>query len=196
MVACCISSKATTLNVFEIYQIIKHIFEKKTNILDFFRTKVVILFVLEQMFGERFQMSAQIIEFPMNRVRPAQQDIRPTAARSNSARTAPAVTYVSRPVAIARAVMGWALILIIAVALLLGVGKQIQSAQATGAEVSASEVVKFEYVTIMTGDSLWALAEKYAPERDPRDFIAEIVALNNLSDSVVDAGMRLALPIN
>ncbi len=196
MVACCISSKATTLNVFEIYQIIKHIFEKKTNILDFFRIKVVILFVLEQMFGERFQMSAQIIEFPMNRVRPAQQDIRPTAARSNRAITAPAVTYVSRPVAIARAVMGWALILIIAVALLLGVGKQIQSAQATGAEVSASEVVKFEYVTIMTGDSLWALAEKYAPERDPRDFIAEIVALNNLSDSVVDAGMRLALPIN
>jgi LysM repeat protein len=56
--------------------------------------------------------------------------------------------------------------------------------------------VEFEYVTIMSGDSLWGIAEQYAPERDPRDFIAEIVALNNLSDSVVDAGMRLALPIN
>jgi LysM repeat protein len=196
VVTCCISTKTTTSNVFENYQKIKHIFGKKINILDFFRIKVVILFVLEQMFGERFQMSAQIIEFPMNRVRPAQQAIRPTAARTSRARTAPAVTYVSRPVAIARAILGWALILIIAVALLLGVGKQIQSAQATGTEVSASEVVKFEYVTIMSGDSLWGLAEQYAPERDPRDFIADIVALNNLSDSVVDAGMTLALPIN
>jgi|LakMenE01Jun11ns_1017448.scaffolds.fasta_scaffold9783653_2 hypothetical protein len=196
VVTCCISTKATTSNVFENYQKIKHIFGKKTNILDFFRIKVVILFVLEQMFGERFQMSAQIIEFPMNRVRPAQQAIRPTAASTSRARTAPAVTYVSRPVAIVRAILGWALILIIAVALLLGLGKQIQSAQATGTEVSASDVVKFEYVTIMSGDSLWGLAEQYAPERDPRDFIADIVALNNLSDSVVDAGMTLALPIN
>jgi hypothetical protein len=43
---------------------------------------------------------------------------------------------------------------------------------------------------------LWGIAELYAPERDPRDFIEDIMALNNLSDSVVDAGMRLALPIN
>jgi LysM repeat protein len=56
--------------------------------------------------------------------------------------------------------------------------------------------VEFEYVTIMSGDSLWGIAEQHAPERDPRDFIADIMTLNNLSDSVVDAGMRLALPIN
>jgi hypothetical protein len=48
----------------------------------------------------------------------------------------------------------------------------------------------------MGGDSLWSIAEQYAPDRDPRDFIAEIVALNNMSDSVVDAGMRIALPNN
>jgi hypothetical protein len=103
---------------------------------------------------------------------------------------------VSRPVAIARAILGWTLILGIAGALLVGFGKQVQSAQAVDSETSTSEVVEFEYVTIMSGDSLWGIAEQYAPERDPRDFIAEIVALNNLSDSVVDAGMRLALPIN
>jgi hypothetical protein len=99
-------------------------------------------------------------------------------------------------VAIARAVLGWTLILSIAAALLVGFGKQVQSAQAVGSETSTSDVVEFEYVTIMSGDSLWGIAEQYAPERDPRDFIADIMTLNNLSDSVVDAGMRLALPIN
>jgi LysM repeat protein len=148
------------------------------------------------MFGERFQMSAQIIEFPMNRVRPAQQVKRTPGSYPSRTRTAPQVSYVSRPVAIARAILGWTLILGIAAALLVGFGKQGETAQAVGSEPSTSEVVEFEYVTIMSGDSLWGIAEQYAPDRDPRDFIADIMALNNLSDSVVDAGMRLALPIN
>ena len=141
-------------------------------------------------------MSAQIIEFPMNRVRPAQQVRRTTSSYPSRTRTAPQATHLSRPVAIARAALGWTLILTIAAALLVGFGKQGQTAQAVGSDVSASQATEFEYVTIMSGDSLWAIAEQYAPERDPRDFIEDIMALNNLSDSVVDAGMRLALPIN
>ena len=141
-------------------------------------------------------MSAQIIEFPMNRVRPAQQVRRTTSSYPSRTRTAPQATHLSRPVAIARAALGWTLILTIAAALLVGFGKQGQTAQAVGSDVSVSQATEFEYVTIMSGDSLWAIAEQYAPERDPRDFIEDIMALNNLSDSVVDAGMRLALPIN
>ena len=148
------------------------------------------------MFEERFQMSAQIIEFPMNRVRPAQQVKRPIGSTPSRARTIPAAKYVSRPVAIVRAVLGWTLILVIAGALLSGVGKQVQSAQAAGSETGPVAKVEFEYVTVMPGDTLWGLAEKYAPGADPRDFIADLVALNNLSDSVVDAGMLLALPKN
>ena len=148
------------------------------------------------MFGERFQMSAQIIEFPMNRVRPAQQVRRPVGSSTSRPRTTAVATYVSRPVAIARAVLGWTLILVIAGALLSGFGKQGQSAQAVDSSSVATATVDFEYVTVMPGDSLWGIAEQYAPEVDPRDFIADIVALNNLSDSVVDAGMRLALPKN
>jgi hypothetical protein len=147
------------------------------------------------MFGERFQMSAQIIEFPMNRVRPARQVTR--TSRGYTSRPASRQTRtISHEVAILRAIFGWALILVISVALLLGVGKQLQPAQATNSEVSVGQVESFEYITIMSGDTLWGLAETYAPERDPRDFIADIVALNNLSDSVVDAGMTLALPKN
>jgi hypothetical protein len=46
----------------------------------------------------------------------------------------------------------------------------------------------------MSGDSLWAIAERYAAGRDPRDFIQDVVTLNNLSDTVVSAGMKLAIP--
>lgn len=141
-------------------------------------------------------MSAQIIEFPMNRVRPAQQVRRATGSSTSRPRTSAATPYVSRPVAIARAVLGWTLILVIAGALLSGFGKQVQSAQAVDSSSVSTATVDFKYVTVMPGDSLWGIAEQYAPEVDPRDFIADIVALNNLSDSVVDAGMRLALPKN
>lgn len=141
-------------------------------------------------------MSAQIIEFPMNRVRPAQQAVRTPGQYRQRTSGKPAARNTVRPMAIVRAILGWTLILIVSAGLLLGAGKTLQSAQASNADLSSSAAVTFEYVTIMQGDSLWSVAEEYAPNRDPRDFIAEIVALNNLSDSVVDAGMRLALPIN
>lgn len=140
-------------------------------------------------------MSAQIIEFPMNRVRPVQQAAG-TSGQYRSRSVRPSASKLPSPLAIAKAALGWSLILVISVALLLGAGKTIQSAQASGSEAVSVEKVSFEYVTVMNGDTLWAIAEKHAPTRDPRDFISEIVALNNLSDSVVDAGMRIALPVN
>jgi hypothetical protein len=140
-------------------------------------------------------MSAQIIEFPMNRVRPAQQVVRtPGQYRTRQAARPVANTPVG-PVALAKATLGWAMIAFVTAGLLLGVGKSLQPAQASST-LSASKATTFEYVTIMGGDSLWSIAEQFAPDRDPRDFIAEIVALNNMSDSVVDAGMRIALPNN
>ncbi len=141
-------------------------------------------------------MSAQIIEFPMNRVRPAQQAARTPIQYRHRTPARQVVRVQVRPMAIARAILGWAIILVVSAGLLLGAGKTIQSAQASGADLTSSQAVTFEYVTIMQGDNLWSIAEQYAPNRDPRDFIAEIIALNNMSDSVVDAGMRLALPIN
>ncbi|WEO78651.1 hypothetical protein BJQ94_06345 [Cryobacterium sp. SO2] len=52
----------------------------------------------------------------------------------------------------------------------------------------------FEYVTIDAGQSLWELAESIAPKQDPRDVIADIVNLNQLSSEAVEPGQRLALP--
>jgi LysM repeat protein len=76
-----------------------------------------------------------------------------------------------------------------------GQGSLLQSAQANN-QGSSVETTKFEYVTVMSGQSLWSIAEIYGPNEDPQDFIAKIISLNNLSDSVVPAGMRLALPKN
>ncbi|MEO6309482.1 MAG: LysM peptidoglycan-binding domain-containing protein [Leifsonia sp.] len=52
----------------------------------------------------------------------------------------------------------------------------------------------FDYVTVSSGQSLWQLAETIAPEADPRDVIADIVSLNQLSSADVEPGQLLALP--
>jgi LysM repeat protein len=54
--------------------------------------------------------------------------------------------------------------------------------------------VAFDYVTIEAGQSLWQLAESVAPAQDPRDVIADIVNLNQLSSEAVQPGQRIALP--
>lgn len=52
----------------------------------------------------------------------------------------------------------------------------------------------FTYVSIHAGETLWDVASKLDPNADPRDLIAEIVQLNALSSSDVEAGQRIALP--
>lgn len=49
-------------------------------------------------------------------------------------------------------------------------------------------------VVVEPGASLWGIAAAVAPERDPRDVVAEIVQLNNLSGGTVVAGQQLFVP--
>lgn len=51
-------------------------------------------------------------------------------------------------------------------------------------------------VTVQPGDSLWAIAGSVAPDRDPRDVVADIVQLNNLDDARVLPGQTLFVPAN
>lgn len=62
-------------------------------------------------------------------------------------------------------------------------------AVATG-EAGAND---FTYVTVSQGESLWQLAQEIAPTKDPRDVVAEIVALNNLQGEL-QPGQKIALP--
>jgi LysM repeat protein len=50
-------------------------------------------------------------------------------------------------------------------------------------------------VTVQAGQSLWAIAGSVAPDRDPRDVIADIAQLNNLSAAGVVPGQQLFVPV-
>ncbi|WP_254908834.1 hypothetical protein [Leucobacter sp. 7(1)] len=54
---------------------------------------------------------------------------------------------------------------------------------------------QFHYVVVEPGASLWTVANELDPSVDPRDLVAEIVHLNQLGGSGVDAGQPLAVPL-
>jgi LysM domain len=49
-------------------------------------------------------------------------------------------------------------------------------------------------VVVGTGDTLWSIAERIAPQADPRDVVANLERANHLSGATVQAGERLVLP--
>ncbi|MBX3194974.1 MAG: LysM peptidoglycan-binding domain-containing protein [Microbacteriaceae bacterium] len=88
--------------------------------------------------------------------------------------------------------------LIVAAYLGLGLPAQASGAQATAAQASAglgSGAAAFTYVSVEPGQSLWQLANDIAPEADPREVVADILALNNLRSADVQPGQELAIPM-
>lgn len=90
-----------------------------------------------------------------------------------------------------RAVLGAFLTLLVvgvlAVIAMFGGSQAVASAEAGGAE--------FGYIVVQPGDSLWEVASSIDPNTDPRDLVAEIVRLNQLDGSGVQAGQPIALPL-
>lgn len=74
-------------------------------------------------------------------------------------------------------------------ALLASLGATSASASAEQSEQSFSTVVA------APGDSLWAIAESLDPQGDPRDLVAELVTLNGMDGSSVQAGESIAVPL-
>jgi hypothetical protein len=66
------------------------------------------------------------------------------------------------------------------------------TAQAAG---TAGEPLRTVVVNVAAGETLWSLAGELAPERDPRDVVAEIVEVNGLESSVLQAGQKLEVPV-
>ncbi|MCW2678828.1 MAG: peptidoglycan-binding protein [Frankiales bacterium] len=48
--------------------------------------------------------------------------------------------------------------------------------------------------TVQPGESLWSLAQRIAPENDPREVIAQIRRLNDLETAELQVGQHLLLP--
>lgn len=60
---------------------------------------------------------------------------------------------------------------------------------------SAAGEQQFNYIIAEPGASLWSLASELDPSADPRDLVAEIIQLNQLEDSGVQAGQPVAVPL-
>ncbi len=65
-------------------------------------------------------------------------------------------------------------------------------AMASSGEPDVTNTVQ---VSVAAGESLWGLAQQFAPERDPRDVVADIMELNNLADARVTVGAQLYIPV-
>jgi LysM repeat protein len=70
----------------------------------------------------------------------------------------------------------------------MGVG-----APSAGAD-SVATSNSFEYVTVMPGDTLWAIAGNLADGGDTQAVISAIVELNQLDSMTVQPGQKLAIP--
>ena len=82
---------------------------------------------------------------------------------------------------------------LVAVPMALMLGFSALSSGPAAAGNSAGNAV-LQSVTVQSGQSLWSIAESIAPNRDPRDVIAEIIKLNGLDSAEVPAGITLSLP--
>jgi len=104
--------------------------------------------------------------------------------------TAKAVAHPMSPVRRAR--LARTLFVLSAMALMLTGLVFNQSAVAT--DQPAGTANAFNYVSVMPGDTLWDLAQTYAEGKSQQDWIAEVIALNNLQSATLVAGDKLALP--
>ncbi len=63
-----------------------------------------------------------------------------------------------------------------------------------GDSASGGNHADFATVTVEPGETLWQLAEQTAPNADPRDFVQDVVSLNALDGSELQAGEQIAIP--
>ncbi len=64
----------------------------------------------------------------------------------------------------------------------------------TEAAVSPEPRPALTETTVQPGESLWAVAQRIAPESDPREVVQQVRRINGLPDSRLQAGQQLLLP--
>lgn len=79
--------------------------------------------------------------------------------------------------------------------LLVGLAFVAVFSSAKAVATAESGDVEFGYVVVQPGASLWQVASDIDPSVDPRDLVAEIVQLNQLTESSVYAGQPIAVPL-
>ncbi len=86
-------------------------------------------------------------------------------------------------------------VLTLLIAIPLAIGGAVAGLGAVGAAAGTHPgSASFTYVTVQPGESLWQLAQSVAPRADPRDVVADIQNLNDLSSGDIQPGQRIAIP--
>ena len=89
---------------------------------------------------------------------------------------------------------GRAVLLLVLVAVLLtafSLGRSATQAAPVGGEPVAAP----ELTVVQPGESLWSVARRIAPDNDPREVVAQIRRLNDLTSSQLQPGQQLLLPV-
>ena len=60
--------------------------------------------------------------------------------------------------------------------------------------VQQTALVQQAQATVHRGDTLWSVARRIAPNRDARELVAELRALNRLSGGTLRVGQQLLIP--
>ena len=85
------------------------------------------------------------------------------------------------------------LVLVLVAMALLFVAASVGRAGSEAATVSDTGP-SLQQVTVQPGETLWAVAQRIAPDNDPREVIAQIRRINDLETSTLQAGQQLLLP--
>lgn len=92
-----------------------------------------------------------------------------------------------------RRVVAFVVALPLAVAVALGIAA-VGGGAALASGDAGAPAGSFTEITVMSGETLWSIAEDIAPAADPRDVVAEITRLNALQGGSLAAGQRIAIP--
>jgi hypothetical protein len=63
-----------------------------------------------------------------------------------------------------------------------------------GGATATNSATPLKTVSVTSGESLWQLAVALAPNADPRDVIADIMTVNQLTSPDIQSGQRLEIP--
>ena len=86
------------------------------------------------------------------------------------------------------------LMVLLVLAALLFTAFSLGRAASQAASEAPVPTAQYEQTVVLPGDTLWAVARRLAPEHDPRDVVAQIRELNDLTTTQLQAGQQLLLP--
>ena len=89
---------------------------------------------------------------------------------------------------------GRVLVLAVLVAVVFAAFSLGRSASQAAPPSAAAPAASPRAVTVQAGESLWSMARRVAPDNDPREVVARIRDLNDLTSAHLTPGQQLLLP--